>query len=150
MEATIPIFDGENYEFWNVKMKTIFLSMDLWDTEQNTVQNNRGNQKENAKALSLIQQGVSDWILEKIMKVETAKEAWDILLKKFQRAERPTLSFNKALATVIVPANILKSKQTNLIVATLTRNGNSNKKSSFQSFCDNRYHCPDIIQFCSA
>ncbi|XP_028116850.1 protein ACCELERATED CELL DEATH 6-like [Camellia sinensis] len=53
------------------------------------------------------------------MKVETAKEAWDILLKKFQRAERPTLSFNKALATVIVPANILKSKQTNLIVATL-------------------------------
>ncbi|CAL5395353.1 unnamed protein product [Camellia sinensis] len=88
MEATIPIFDGENYEFWNVKMKTIFLSMDLWDTEQNTVQNNRGNQKENAKALSLIQQGVSDWIFEKIMKVETAKEAWDILLKKFQRAER--------------------------------------------------------------
>ncbi|CAL5367502.1 unnamed protein product [Camellia sinensis] len=30
--ATIPIFDGINYKFWSVKMRTLFLSIDLWDT----------------------------------------------------------------------------------------------------------------------
>ncbi|KAL7250919.1 hypothetical protein ACSBR1_012855 [Camellia fascicularis] len=33
MAATIPNFDGENYEVWNVKMKTLFVSKDLWDTQ---------------------------------------------------------------------------------------------------------------------
>ena len=26
-----PIFDGENYNFWCVKMRTIFVSNDLWE-----------------------------------------------------------------------------------------------------------------------
>jgi len=28
---SIPIFTGENYDFWSVKMKTFFHSQDLWD-----------------------------------------------------------------------------------------------------------------------
>ncbi|GMP56196.1 hypothetical protein CsSME_00020772 [Camellia sinensis var. sinensis] len=35
MAATIPIFEGVNYKFWNVKTRTLFLSMDLWDTVEN-------------------------------------------------------------------------------------------------------------------
>ena len=27
----VPIFTGENYDFWNVKMKILFRSQDLWD-----------------------------------------------------------------------------------------------------------------------
>ena len=27
----LPIFSGEKYEFWNIKMKTLFMSQDLWD-----------------------------------------------------------------------------------------------------------------------
>lgn len=119
MAATIPIFDGENYEFWNVKMKTLFLSMDLWDMVENGYhdETNRENQKKNAEALSLIQRSVSDWIFKTIMKAKKAKEAWDFLQKKFQ-TERPTSPI-EALAKAIVPANISKSKETNLIVATL-------------------------------
>ena len=27
----VPIFKGENYDFWRVKMETYFSSQDLWD-----------------------------------------------------------------------------------------------------------------------
>jgi len=27
----MPIFDGENYEYWSLQMKTLFISQDLWD-----------------------------------------------------------------------------------------------------------------------
>ncbi|GMP56180.1 hypothetical protein CsSME_00020759 [Camellia sinensis var. sinensis] len=116
MAATIPIFDGENYEFWNVKMETLFLSMDLWDTVENGYddETDKEKQKKNAAALSLIQRGVSDWIFKTIMKAKKAKEAWDFLQEKFQTEETPTLPIK-----AFVPANISKSKETDLIVATL-------------------------------
>ena len=34
-QLSVPVFDGENYDFWCVKMKTIFLSLDLWDLVAN-------------------------------------------------------------------------------------------------------------------
>ncbi|CAL5392640.1 unnamed protein product [Camellia sinensis] len=137
MAATIPNFDGENYEFWNVKMKTLFLSMDLWDMVENGYhdETNRENQKKNAEALSLIQRCVSDSIFKAIMNAERAQEAWNFLQEIFRTEERPTILPIKALAKVVpakvvpakvlavikalVPAKISKSKETNLIVATL-------------------------------
>ena len=26
-----PVFDGENYDYWCIKMKTLLISQDLWD-----------------------------------------------------------------------------------------------------------------------
>ncbi|KAL7220248.1 hypothetical protein ACSBR2_013166 [Camellia fascicularis] len=124
MAATIPIFDGENYEFWNVKMETLFLSMDLWDTVENGYddETDKEKQKKNAAALSLIQRGVSDWIFKTIVKAKKAKEAWDFLQEKFQTEERRTrFSRNRLqrLRRLRVPPNISKSKDNHLIVATL-------------------------------
>ncbi|KAL7220267.1 hypothetical protein ACSBR2_013185 [Camellia fascicularis] len=112
MAATVPIFDGTNYKFWNVKMRTLFLSMDLWDTVENGYddESDRERQKRDAAALSQIQQGVSDWIFPRIMEATKAKEAWDILQTEFQRDGRQTQS---------VDENISKLKETILIVATL-------------------------------
>ena len=28
---SVPIFNGENFDFWRVKMETYFSSQDLWD-----------------------------------------------------------------------------------------------------------------------
>jgi len=28
--VTLPIFDGENYDLWEVKMKSYMKSLDLW------------------------------------------------------------------------------------------------------------------------
>ena len=30
-EIRAPIFNGENYEFWSIRMKTIFKSHELWE-----------------------------------------------------------------------------------------------------------------------
>ena len=30
-QTLIPIFEGENYEYWSIQMKTLFISQDLWD-----------------------------------------------------------------------------------------------------------------------
>ncbi|CAL5401439.1 unnamed protein product [Camellia sinensis] len=59
--ATIPIFDSTNYEFWSVKMRTLFLSMDLWDTIRNGYNDktNKEKQQKDGAVLSYIQQGVS-------------------------------------------------------------------------------------------
>lgn len=34
-QPSLPIFKGENYEFWSTKMKTLFKSQDLWDLAEN-------------------------------------------------------------------------------------------------------------------
>uniref|UniRef100_A0A5B7BBL7 PGG domain-containing protein n=1 Tax=Davidia involucrata TaxID=16924 RepID=A0A5B7BBL7_DAVIN len=94
----IPLFDGKNYDFWCVKMKTIFLSLDLWElVEKGYVEPDssttltkaqqrqlKKQQQKNASALSKIQQGVSDSIFPIIMSVTTAKDAWDRLQQKYQ------------------------------------------------------------------
>lgn len=40
--------------------------------------------KKDAKALSMIQQGVDDSVFPQIMGAETSKEAWNVLQKEFQ------------------------------------------------------------------
>jgi len=34
-QPLIPIFNGEKYEYWSIKMKTLFKSQDLWDLVEN-------------------------------------------------------------------------------------------------------------------
>ena len=33
--SSIPLFEGENYDFWCMKMKTLFMSQDVWDLVEN-------------------------------------------------------------------------------------------------------------------
>ena len=66
----IPIFKGENYQFWSINLKTLFLSQDLWDfienmyvecdaqdssTTQAQKMELKNNRKKNVKALLYIQ-----------------------------------------------------------------------------------------------
>ncbi|CAL5401354.1 unnamed protein product [Camellia sinensis] len=124
--ATIPIFDGTNYEFWSVKMETLILSLDLEETLQAGYNRdaNRQNQLKDAKALSHIQQGVSDWIFPIIKEATTAKQAWVILVEKYHTKERrhnkakegPTRPYYR---NVITPTDLRQTGANHLIVATL-------------------------------
>ncbi|CAN6686056.1 unnamed protein product [Malus baccata var. baccata] len=93
-----PVFNGENFDFWQIKMKTIFRSHDLWDMvekgysplakrEEELTATELNYLKENivkdAKALGIIQGAVSDEIFPRIAILETAKEAWNILKQEF-------------------------------------------------------------------
>ncbi|CAL5422202.1 unnamed protein product [Camellia sinensis] len=113
--ATIPIFDGTNYEFWSVKMKTVFLSMDLWDTVQNGYdETSKEKQQKDAAALSHIQQGVSDRIFRRIKNATKAKQAWDILSQL--STQEPTQPDDR---NVLTPKELKQAGANHLIVATL-------------------------------
>ncbi|XP_028089091.1 uncharacterized protein LOC114289544 [Camellia sinensis] len=93
-----PIFNGENFDFWYVKMRTIFVYTELWDLVENgfeepedeeALTNPQKNQlkeqrKKDSKALSFIQQEVSEAIFSRIINATKAKEAWDILQKEYR------------------------------------------------------------------
>ena len=102
-----PQFNGENYDFWSVKMKTIFRAYDLWDVveccDTSTQVSNESSSGEtsglkdkktesgeaaaetkekrikDAKALSIIQGALTDDIFPRIRNEETARGAWDLL-----------------------------------------------------------------------
>ena len=106
-ELRAPIFNGENYEFWSIRMKTIFKSHGLLEFVEKGVEcsDSKGadesaekeNEKEesrdaaflsekfmkDAKALGLIQGAVFDEIFPQISHQETSKGAWDILMQEF-------------------------------------------------------------------
>ncbi|KAI5349042.1 hypothetical protein L3X38_001929 [Prunus dulcis] len=100
-ELCAPIFNGSNYDFWRIKMCTIFKSHKLWDLVENgyeqSVKKEEGedltaaqrlvleeNVAKDAKALGLIQNAVSDDIFPRIALKESAKEAWEILQQEFR------------------------------------------------------------------
>jgi hypothetical protein len=85
--SSIPLFKGENYELWSIKMVTLFKSQGLWDLVNNGVPDPDPNQqeieKEDARALFYIQLAVHDTIFSKIAAATNAKEAWTTLKTAF-------------------------------------------------------------------
>ncbi|KAI5348115.1 hypothetical protein L3X38_001002 [Prunus dulcis] len=73
-ELRTLVFNGENYEFWSILMKTILKSHGLWDLLL----------MKDARALGLIQSAVSDQLFPRIVNEETSKGAWDILKLEFR------------------------------------------------------------------
>ncbi|BBH00588.1 cyclic nucleotide gated channel 1 [Prunus dulcis] len=89
-----------NYEYWSVQMKTLFISQDLWDIvedgyeeqeiskagkeTQEKQQTYKENKKKDAKALFLIQQGVSKNLFPRLLPATTSKQAWEILKIEFK------------------------------------------------------------------
>ncbi|KAJ8748318.1 hypothetical protein K2173_001737 [Erythroxylum novogranatense] len=87
----IPIFIGEGYEFWSIRMKTLLRSQDLWDFVERGYEDPdddevrlKENRKKDAKALVIIQQAVHDSIFSRIASATTSKQAWSVLQKEYQ------------------------------------------------------------------
>ena len=84
-QPSIPIFKSECYEVWSIKMKTLFMSQDLWDLVENGYADPdeeaklRENRKKDSKALFFIQPAVHESIFSRITAATTIKEAWTIL-----------------------------------------------------------------------
>ena len=81
-QSLVPVFNGENYGFWSIKMKTIFISQDLWDLVENGYTDAEKSsevkelRKKDAKALLVLQQAVTDTIFPRIANATKSKEAW--------------------------------------------------------------------------
>ncbi|GAV85184.1 DUF4219 domain-containing protein [Cephalotus follicularis] len=111
----IPVFSGENFDFWSIKIKTILRAYDLWEVVENgipkaaaplkekteaaestttTTTKSESSpttvpmkewQKKDTDALAKIHLAVSDSIFPRIMNSTSAKEAWDTL--KFSKSQ---------------------------------------------------------------
>ncbi|CAL9012663.1 unnamed protein product [Prunus brigantina] len=97
-ELRATIFNGENFDFWQIKMKTIFRSHELWDLVENGYKTPVKKEEElteaerkllrehvvkDARALGIIQGAVLDQIFLRITTQENTKTAWDILKQEF-------------------------------------------------------------------
>ncbi|GJZ18250.1 putative RNA-directed DNA polymerase, eukaryota, reverse transcriptase zinc-binding domain protein [Tanacetum coccineum] len=90
-QPQIPIFKGDSYEFWSIKMKTLFKSQGLWEfvesglpEESSENARQKENIKKDAKALFFIQQAVDESIFSRIAAATSSKHAWDTLKTEYQ------------------------------------------------------------------
>ncbi|GAV57492.1 DUF4219 domain-containing protein [Cephalotus follicularis] len=97
-----PVFRGENYEFWSVKMKAFLRAYDLWeivekgyeppaetDVQQTVAQFKKQKEEssKNFKDLSFLHSAVAESIFSRIVGAATLQEAWNTLQKEFQGPE---------------------------------------------------------------
>ncbi|KAI5327841.1 hypothetical protein L3X38_027237 [Prunus dulcis] len=123
-ELRTPVFNGENYEFWSIRLKTILKSHGLWDLVENGFDasdptKEKGKEEgskaaeeeksvtaetlmKDARALGLIQGAVSDQIFPRIVNEETSKGAWDILKQEFRgdKQDLDTLEIQEVVASL--------------------------------------------------
>ncbi|CAL2237102.1 unnamed protein product [Prunus armeniaca] len=121
-ELRTPVFSGENYEFWSIRMKTILKSHGLWDLvehgfnasdqkkEKKAIEETKVAEKptvveilmKDARALGLIQSVVSDQLFPRIVNEETSKGAWDILKLEFRgdKQDLETLEIQEVVASL--------------------------------------------------
>ena len=102
-QLSVPIFTGENYHIWSVKMKAFMKAYGLWRIVENgqqeppalsddaTLQQIKDHENTVAKgfkAMTLIHSALSEVMFTRIMVCESAKEAWDKLKEEFQGSDR--------------------------------------------------------------
>nr|ABA99612.1 retrotransposon protein, putative, unclassified [Oryza sativa Japonica Group] len=104
-QSMVPVFAGENYDIWSIKMRTLLLSQGLWDIVENGYQEYSAGETltaeqkkslaedrmSDAKALFLIQQGVAESLFPRIIGAKKSKEAWDKLKEEFQGSQKMRL-----------------------------------------------------------
>ncbi|KAH9697052.1 hypothetical protein KPL71_023444 [Citrus sinensis] len=97
-----PVFDGDNYQMWAVRMETYLDALDLWEAveEDYKIQALPNNptmvqikaQKEKkmkkSRAKACLFAAVSSTIFTRIMSFKTAKSIWDYLKEEYAGAEK--------------------------------------------------------------
>ena len=97
-----PVFAGDNYHIWVVKMKTYLQALDLWSAVESdvepaplranpTIAQIRQHGEERAKkhkAMACLQNGISDVIFTRIMACDSPKQAWDRLKEEFMGSDK--------------------------------------------------------------
>ena len=98
----IPIFRGENYDFWSIKMKTYFCAQDLWDIVSKgfTIPEDisilfvpqkkelKENKQKDSLVLLALQLSLGDKLFPRIIGAQSAKAAWDKLQEEFQGSDK--------------------------------------------------------------
>ncbi|XP_040960978.1 uncharacterized protein [Gossypium hirsutum] len=100
--AAPPVFDGDNYQIWAVRMETYLEALDLWEpveedyevpplpanptVAQIKAQKEKKTRKSKAKACLFA--AVSQMIFTRIMSLKSGKEIWNYLKAEYEGDER--------------------------------------------------------------
>ena len=85
----LPIFTGENFDLWKLKLKTYFIAQKLWDVVKTGYNKSDSDvtlseterkkledyEQKDAQALFVLQQAVDESIARRIMDADTTKKA---------------------------------------------------------------------------
>jgi hypothetical protein len=93
-----PLFDGTNFAFWKVRMRTYLMALgvDFWDVVETgyikpVVLVSKDDKLEfsfNAKGMNVILNGLAEAEFVKVMHLQTAKEMWDKLISNYEGNEK--------------------------------------------------------------
>jgi hypothetical protein len=93
-----PIFNGTNFAFWKVRMRTYLMSLgaDVWEVVETgytkpTVFLSKDEKLEftfNAKAMNAILSGLAESEFVKVMNLQTTKEMWEKLISSYEGNEK--------------------------------------------------------------
>jgi hypothetical protein len=101
LQPEIPIFNGKIYDYWSIRMKTLFCFQDVWDLVENGFPEQadkqayhalsqaekdllKENKKKDSKALFFIQQAMEESIFPKVVAATRSKQAWESLQIAYQ------------------------------------------------------------------
>jgi hypothetical protein len=93
-----PLFDGTNFAFWKIRMKTYLMALgaDVWDVVETGYTNlvvlaSKDDKLEfsfNAKGMNAILNGLVEVEFVKVMHLDTAKAMWDKLINSYEGNEK--------------------------------------------------------------
>ncbi|XP_019246312.1 PREDICTED: uncharacterized protein LOC109225960 [Nicotiana attenuata] len=97
-----PVFDGENYQLWAVRMETYLEAIDLWKAVEEDydvlplpnhptvaqIKSHKEKKTRKSKAKETLFAGVSATIFTRVMAFKSAKEIWDYLKEEYTGDER--------------------------------------------------------------
>jgi hypothetical protein len=97
-----PIFDGESYQLWAVKMKTYLEAFNLWKAVEDDyevhslptnlivaqIRNHKERKTRKSKSKACLFAAISTTIFTRIMSLKLAKDIWDYLKKEYAGNER--------------------------------------------------------------
>jgi hypothetical protein len=93
-----PLFDGTNFSFWKVRMRSYLMALgaDVWDVVETgyikpVVLASKDDKLEfsfNAKGMNAILNGLAEAEFVKVMHLQTAKEMWDKLINNYEGNEK--------------------------------------------------------------
>jgi hypothetical protein len=93
-----PLFDGTNFAFWKVRMRTYLMALgvDVWGVVETgyikpVVLASKDDKLEfsfNAKGMNSILNGLAEAEFVKVMHLQTAKEMWDKLISSYEGNEK--------------------------------------------------------------
>lgn len=118
-----PIFDGDNYQAWAVRMTVHLEALDLWEAIEEDydvpplpanptmaqLKSHKERKTRKSKAKAYLFSTVSSTIFTRIMNLESAKDIWDYLKKEYQGNERTK---NMKVLNLIREFEMLKMKET--------------------------------------